>query len=82
MNEWFERTNERMDERVAQYFSPYSWLFWPMNAIFLSLFSRGVILRLLHWIWYGIGLHGAQGFHFGQFDPLRHLYRHFGHAQG
>ena len=28
-NEWAVRANERMDEQVAQYFSLYSWLFWP-----------------------------------------------------
>ena len=28
-NEWAVQANERMDERVAQYFSLYSWLFWP-----------------------------------------------------
>ena len=28
-NELAVRANERTDERVAQYFSLYSWLFWP-----------------------------------------------------
>ena len=28
-HEWAVRANERTDERVAQYFSLYSWSFWP-----------------------------------------------------
>ena len=28
-NEWALQANKRTDEWVAQYFSLYSWLFWP-----------------------------------------------------
>ena len=30
VNKWAVRANKRMDERVAQYFSLYSWLFWTI----------------------------------------------------
>ena len=29
-NEWAVQANEPMDERVAQYFRLYSWLFWSI----------------------------------------------------
>ena len=29
-NEWAVRVNEQMDERVAQYLCPNSWLFWTI----------------------------------------------------
>ena len=32
MSEVSEQASERTDERVAQYFSLYSWLFWPTGA--------------------------------------------------
>ena len=30
-NEWAVRANDRTDERVAQYFSLYFWLFWTIG---------------------------------------------------
>ena len=36
-NEWAVQANERMDEQVAQYCSLYSWLFWTMVQLPLSL---------------------------------------------
>ena len=36
-----EQANERTDERVTQYFSPYSWLFWPTVYIVKTTDSSG-----------------------------------------
>ena len=39
--EWAVRANERMDERVAQYYSLYSWLFSTV-VLFFSAFSSPI----------------------------------------
>ena len=45
VNDWAVQANERTDERVAQYYNLYSWLFWP--TVHSRIVAR--VVGIDHW---------------------------------